>query len=471
MRMIDAAQSCRRAALCTCMLLAAVASSCGGEDPKDQAAGAHGEHEGDEDDHEEGLVVLNEKQSQAAGIRTVQAAPGTLQHELQLNARVDSNRDRIAHVTPLLGGVVQSIAKGLGDRVQKGDVLVEIDSVALGEAVADYLKARAVAESAAETLQTTKELYEERLGTLQQVLQGGVAAAQTIFEKEEELQQKAIGTVRPFLEAQKALQEAKLAKERELTVLDAERTARLLELEVLLRRARIEEQAEKDRLLALQLTGEQIDQIAASPTRYGRLELRAPIDGVIVARSVSLNQQVESGTTLFEIHDLSSVWVLAAAYEKDLARIRVGQEALVEVLALPGVAFGGEVSVVDFRVSEKTRTAAVRIVVENRKVEAWPVDYPLRPGMFASAKLVVGDEQAPVLLPEKAIVHDGERSFVFVREDERTYRRRPVVVREGAGGQVAVLEGLEPGADVAVEGTFTLESIARSGELGGGHSH
>ena len=96
---------------------------------------------------------------------------------------------------------------------------------------------------------------------------------------------------------------------------------------------------------------------------------------------------------------------------------------------------------------------------------------PLRPGMYGSVALVVEELEAPVALSEAAVVHEDAGDFVFVRTAPGTFERRPVRLAPPSGDTVGVLEGLAPGEEVVLDGTFALKSALREGELGGGHAH
>lgn len=445
-----------------------VAAGCG-EEQSDDAHAGH-QHEGES---HQGEVVLDAEQLEAAGIEMVAAAPGAIEESLHLVARVTSNEDTVVHLTPRIEGIVQTIYKGLGEQVKAGEPLAEIWSVELGNTVASYLEARSNVVSAEETLAQTRKLYQGRMDTVTAVLDGEIAVARRIYEREEELQKKGIATIRPFLEADKELQKAVLAKDRELTALAAERDARLLELEVALRQARIAEDAAEERLRVLGFDEQEIAQFHGTKGEHGRMVLHAPRDGVVLERDITLNEHVDTKDVLFMIHDLSTVWVLASAYEKELTRLRPGQKVYVRLDALPDTTLPGEVSIIDYRVSATTRAASVRIEMANEPVGGWPIEFPLRPGMFGEVEVVVDSRSGRVVLPEAAIVHEGEESFVFVQEkdEEGAFRRKPVRVRTGARGVVEIVEGVDPGEVVVVKGTFTLKSLARSEELGEGHSH
>ena len=455
------------------LALAIALPACGATDDAPQHAGTPVGGEEGEHEHHQGEVHLDPEQAAAAGIEAVPATPGTIEQTLELVARVATNEDSVVHVTPRVEGIVQGIHKGLNDEVEAGEPLAEIRSTELGRKIAAVRAAHAMVTAAEETLAQMQQLFDTRLATAERVLDGGIAVARRIYEREEALQEKGIATIRPYLEADRELQNALLDKERQLTTLAADRDARLLELEVGLRQARIEEAAAAEQLLVLGFTERKVDELAAAGRGHGRMVLRAPRDGIVLERYISLQEHVGTDDALFVLHDLSTVWVLASAYEKDLARLLPGQKAYVRLDGLPETRLVGEVSTIDYRVAATTRATSVRIVLPNEPIEGWPVRYPLRPGMFGQVEVVVDVRPGRVVVPEAAIVHEGQDDYVFVREpgDPGAFSRRPVRIRPGAHGVVEIADGVDPGEDVVVAGTFALKSLARGEELGEGHSH
>ncbi|HBP18361.1 MAG TPA: hypothetical protein DEA08_11295, partial [Planctomycetes bacterium] len=171
------------------------------------------------------------------------------------------------------------------------------------------------------------------------------------------------------------------------------------------------------RLRILGLTSADLGALEADEEHgHGRYPLRAPRGGVIVARDVTENEFVDTSNKLFLIQDLSRVWVIASVYECDLTRVTRGQRVAVRLQAFPGVTLTGEVTFVDYRVDPTSRACKVRIELPNARIPGWEEDFPLRPGLFGTAELRVGERQAAVVVPERAIVHEGERTYVFVED-------------------------------------------------------
>lgn len=473
-------------ASCRATLLLALSLSMAGCSPGDsrtsevhaeQAADEHDEHSDERSDdqsgaQQEGIVELTEAQLASAGVRVERAAPGEIPNHLTLPAVVAENADAITHVNPRAPGIVRSIHKQLGEEVREGDLLCVIDSVELGSAVAGYVRTRAMVDAGETTLQRERELFEERLATAERVLEGAIEIDRRIRGREEELQEKAVSTIRPLLEADRALQNSELDKERQLTELRAERDSRLLALEIELRERRILAESARNQLLALGIEAPALDGLASeSPLLAGTYQIRAPRGGIVSGRHISTGEYVDAETKLYTVEDLSRVWIVASAFEGQVRSVRTGQHARIRLDAFPESVFDGQVTLVGYEVDRESRALGVRIELDNPELADWPEEFPIRPGMFGRVDLVVERTNAHVVLPESALVHDDEGEFVFVQVSAGTFERRAVQLGATSSELVEVREGVEPGEQVAVTGTFQLKSILRKGELGEGHGH
>lgn len=437
-----------------------------GEEPP----GAHAE----DDPHagEEGHVELTEKQFESAGIEVAAAVAGRVSEALTLPGTVAPNAGAVLHVTPRVSGQVRSVSKHLGESVETGELLCVIDSVELGKAAADLLRDREMVAAAEETLSQEQGLYARRMETLTTVLEGAIAIHERIYKREEELQKKAVSTVRPMLEADKAFQLAKLERDKQLAELEAERDARVLALTVDLRTKRIDLAAAKNQLRTLGVGPKDLEELdEASPLVSGEYRILAPGSGVVVKRHASNGEYFEAGAKLFIIENLSDVWFVASAFEKQLQTIRRGQTASVSLDAFPGITLNAKVGFLDYHVDPTSRSVGVRITLDNKQLSGWPEELPLRPGMFGHVELETGSRQAEIVLPESALVHEDAGDYVFVQVEPFAFERRDVDVIHVAGDMVEITSGLEPGEKVAITGTFLLKSAERQGELGGGHSH
>ena len=264
--------------------------------------------------------------------------------------------------------------------------------------------------------------------------------------------------------------------------------------------------AAREKLRLYGLTEAQIDAVESGEHDADRLTVFAPIGGVVTHLAVREGDYVKEGSPIATVADLSRLWLDFEAYESQLPLLRWGQRVTFTVEALPGEEFEGRVSFIEPTVDETTRTAAVRIALDNS-------DRRLKPGMFASAVVrprvgeggaVVSDELAgrwigpmhptivkdgpgqcdicgmdlvpaeslgvvgdpssaeePLVIPRSAVLFTGTRSVVYVEvpETERpTYEGREVVLGARAGDFYIVRKGLTRGERVVVNGAFRIDS-------------
>lgn len=325
-------------------------------------------------------------------VRTYPVARQSLALQLALVGSVAYNPDRVALVGPLVAGRVATLSAKNGSTVTRGELLAEIESPEAGQAMAQFITAGARSR-----------------------------AAKAQLARERELAQKRISSVRDLevAEAQAAQVQAELGAAEEL----------------------------------LQALG--LEAVGAKATHRGRVPLRSPIDGVVVARYVKLGQAVERGTDAFLVADLSSLWVELEIFERDLERVEVGQQVELRTESLPGRTFAAKVAFVEPTVDAKTRTTNLRLELDNP-------ERLLHPGQFVTAH--VGNDAADarghlaVLAVDRAAVQtlSGE-PIVFVRRGQ-DFAARKVTLGVRDGRWVEVTSGLTEGEEVAVEGAFLLKA-------------
>lgn len=243
--------------------------------------------------------------------------------------------------------------------------------------------------------------------------------------------------------------------------------------------------AARRRLRTLGVGNDEIARLEGGGEPAQFLALTAPFAGSIMEAHTLLGAAVESGEEIFKIADLSVVDVVAEVPERALPLVRVGQGASIGIAAYPTMRFAGQVERLRDELNPETRTVRAVIHVSNSSAR-------LRPGMFATVSLLVpaatvaratgvtGAASDPNLLtiPESAVVTDGERRYVFVEVDTRTFERREVQTASLAppgsatsgSGRVAVTSGLAAGDRVVISGAFILKSeLAKAGLSG--HPH
>jgi cobalt-zinc-cadmium efflux system membrane fusion protein len=187
--------------------------------------------------------------------------------------------------------------------------------------------------------------------------------------------------------------------------------------------------------------------------------LKAPFSGVVIKAQASPGDVVDAGRDLFIVADLSSVWVQAEVYEKDLGRIRTGQEALITVDTYPNETFTGRVAYISDVLDRQTRTAPVRCEVANH-------DMRLKTDMFAKVELPTRLSKQAIAVPSSALQQVEGKNVVFIRRSTTQFEKREVEKGVTVNGQTEIISGLQVGDAVVTQGAFHLKSILAGGELG-----
>ena len=191
------------------------------------------------------------------------------------------------------------------------------------------------------------------------------------------------------------------------------------------------------------------------------LTLRAPVGGVVIEKRVLAGQRIMGGETLYQVADLSVVWVEGEVFEQDLAAVRTGLSVTAEFETFPGERWSGRISYVYPTLNPETRTARVRVELPNPGQR-------LKPGMYATF-LFTSPRRGEVLsVPRSAVLSTGERSLVFVRRGDGRLEPRTVRVGSALGDRVEVLAGLVAGETVVTSATFLIDAESNLGSALGG---
>src|SRR2546421_260281 len=208
------------------------------------------------------------------------------------------------------------------------------------------------------------------------------------------------------------------------------------------------------RSLLFGLTPQRIDALRSTAQINSEVSLPAPVSGTVISRAANPGEVVEANKELLRVADLSSVWVVAQVYEKDLALVRTGSGASVTSDAYPGRVFRGRVTFVDPQIEQATRTAQVRVELANP-------NQALKLGMYVNVAFgATGAAEATApTVPASAVQNVGGQTVVFLATtDPNTYRMRSVRLGAQAGERYPVLEGLTVGDRVVTEGSFMLRA-------------
>ncbi len=215
--------------------------------------------------------------------------------------------------------------------------------------------------------------------------------------------------------------------------------------------------AARRRLRLWDITDAQIEEILRAGTVRRTLTLYAPASGVVLEKNVIAGQAVDAGMTLYTVADLSRVWVDVQLRETDVALVRQGSPAALEVTGLPGRLFEGRVDYVYPVLDSVSRSVRARISVPN-------VSRVLMPGMYATVRLVTPARQA-LTVPTSAVIQTGRRTLVFVDMGGGRLMPQDIEIGRATSDYTEVLAGVEPGRRVVTSAQFLLESESNLGEV------
>ncbi|HUB07678.1 MAG TPA: efflux RND transporter periplasmic adaptor subunit [Myxococcales bacterium] len=302
----------------------------------------------------------------------------------------------VSHVFSPVSGRVTKIEAQLGETVKKNQPLAYIDSPDLGSAYSDLVKAQADLTAAQHDVSRQRDLLLAH------------AASEAVVEQSEDNYRK----------AQAEMERAKL----KISLLHASHN---------------------------DIVSQQF-------------MLRSPIDGEVIARNLNPGTEIQGmlssaniANELFTIGDLSRVWMLADVYEIDIGKVHPGDPVTINSIAYPGETFRGKVDYVSDVLDPATRTAHLRVTVENP-------DKKLKPEMYVTATVTLGSQPA-ISLPRAAVLRLGDQSVVFVQTGKTEagllrFRPQPVTTGKEGDGWIEVTHGLQSGEPVVTQGGILLSS-------------
>jgi RND family efflux transporter MFP subunit len=342
------------------------------------------------------VVAVSMEAMKRAGIETVsvtKSAAGS--STVRIPGTIEPNAYKQVVVTPLASGRVTRVLAELGDRVQRGQTLLQVFSPELADAQTKYLSAKAELEA-----------HEQELARTSKLLVLGAASQQ---------------------EAER---------------LHAEHAAKLAGVQSL-----------RSRLVLLGMPIASIDALSPGGEVESTIDVPAPFDGVVTERAANNGLNVDTTTKVFTVVDLASVWVVGALYDRDLSRVRVGSAASVTTSAGPGLARQGRVSYIDPQVSAETRTARVRVEVPNPRQELRLGMYAeIEVAATGNRQAVMVPRSAVQNVGERQVVYVANPS------KPGTFTEREVHVGDASGEQVEVLSGVQPGDQVVAKGSFFVRA-------------
>ncbi len=348
---------------------------------------------------QEQRVHLTDKERETVEVRTVPVERQRIRPYLSAVGKVLAPYTKTSLISYAFPARVVRLHRQTGEWVKEKEALITLQSEEVGRAKADFFKATADLELAKRNYERQKKLFERGAGAQKDLL---------------------------LAEAEFKVAEANLA-------------------------------ATEKKLHVLGFSEEEVRLIAETHQINPVITLYSPISGKIVGIKVVPGEMVDQNKEIMTILDPTVLWVDADIFEKDMAKIRIGQEVEISVQAYPEKIFSGRVSYIGDVLKEETRTVTVRTEVINKGLY-------LKPGMFATAKIYLHEEQAVLVVPEEAVLDDQGNKFVFVRQDN-SFLPRKVTLGAKQNGLYEILDGLNEGEEVVTEGSYALKSKLGRGFL------
>ncbi len=390
-------------------------------------AGHGSEFGGNKATQSKDAIAVDAETAKRMGLKVEPVASKRLALGIQTTGQITHMPDRKAEVTtPIKGKVVQLFVKP-GAVVKAGQVLAILSSPELGELRVSAIEKRAEAEV---DLRLAQQNYDRQ----KQIATLDIEQARTElkidrerYDRDKELQERGAIPKRQLLESESKLATAKAA------VTKAESRLQVVEAEAQQQRAQSRVQ------LSNAAYDARLRQLSVNPNSDGTIAIKAPIDGAIADREISLGESVEeAGKPLMTIVDSSTVLATANVYEKDLSKVKASQIVRVKVAGLPDRTFTGKVTVIGAVVAGESRVVPVQAELEN-------ANGLLKPGMFAELEILTERSPEAVLtIPQSAIVEANGQQIVYV-QNVNAYQPVNITVGRKSGDLIEIKDGLFEG--------------------------
>lgn len=223
--------------------------------------------------------------------------------------------------------------------------------------------------------------------------------------------------------------------------------------------------ASREKLKLWKLNENQIDAIEKSGKVSDQFDVLSDRSGIVTQRNIAVGDYVKTGSLLFDVVDLSRVWIMMDAYETDLSFIKIGDEVSFTAAGIPGQTFTAPVSFIDPLINADTRTVSVRAEMQNKNGE-------LKPEMFINARIhtTLQKEQSSLAIPRTALLWSGKRSIVYIKiqnSESPAFEMREITIGPRMGDSYLVEAGLEAGEEIVTNGVFAIDAAA---QLSGNYS-
>ena len=480
----------------------------------------------EDDCADEQSIHLDAKAEKLINIRTVKAQTGTIDSTVRLTGQIRLNEDMLAHIAPLTLGIVRKVNKNIGDPVKKDDILAWIESAELGQAKVKYLdiqaelgccamlltRAQTIHDNTLKLIDLLKtqpgldelaELGELEMGTNRSDLVNAYAEyifAKSVYEREKPLYEQKISSEQEYRQAENRLKKARADYTAKVDTIRFRVQQDLLEATSTQHRTEIALKGAERTLYVLGQTADDIrglDVLAINPSgakaetppcpdpdceacrkkaelaataptvfadfqRLGWYPLRAPFDGTVIEKHVTMGERLSQDAPAFTVADLDTVWIDMSVFSKDLPLIKKGQTCQItsEIQTLEG-----RISFLSPVLDPATRTATARVVMDNANGN-------LRPGLFVTATVSGKADAGILIVPAQAVQTVDGKAVVFVKAGD-AYTLRPVAVGRRTPSHVEILSGLKSDEPVVTQGAFDLKAkiVTSTLDSHAGHGH
>lgn len=365
----------------------------------------------------EDIKVTAEKQKQW-GIEIGKVKAISISSKINLPGVISLNQNRTAHISSLVEGKVVSLLTDLGDYVKKGQTLIVLNSPQFSQAKADFFQCITNLNLKRKEFERSKVLF-----------------GQKAIEKKE------------FLRREAEYSEAA-----------------------------IQYDCAKSHLHSLGFSPEHIESLirkyetldnSSSSLKISEpyLPIISPLSGKVIFRDAIIGEHIEPEKTLFTVSDLSTIWAILDAYEKDLPFIKRDSRVKIRSTLYPDKEFEAKITCISDMIDEKLRTAKVRVEVDNQ-------DMSLKPNMFIEGTIENENKKEKLLIvPQEAVQNINGKKVVFIQEEKEIFAPQEVEIREKIEGNIIIAKGLDFGQEIVAKGAFYLKAELNKESFGEAHVH
>lgn len=360
-----------------------------------------------------GKITLSADQLKEIAMTTAVVEQHKIPKEVLLTGQVETNSNLTTPVISLVPGRIEQVFCQQGDVVKKDQRLAFVRSDEIAQIEATLLK---------DVLDLEADMQQAKMQA---------SLAEKVYLRHTQLFKEGISARADLENAENAFEKAKV----ELSTLKDKRAAVITSV--------------RERLRLYGVEKDELDRVLTTKKIDDDFYLEAPRAGIITVRNIDVGQLVDNAKELFVVTDLKQVWLTAQAFEKDIHFIKKGQSVLVTVNSYPDKEFRGKVDYTGAILESETRTMAVRATVQN-------ADTVLKPEMFASMRVVIGETEA-LSIPSESVRKTGEASVAYVVQPNNQFEERLIETGRKLGPKIEILKGLKRGEVVVANGSLQLQ--------------